>query len=142
MILCVLLFVLQTLIDSMQQKQQRPQKNECSGCVCANDRRIGAQCPDSEKLCGPQYLELGEVYTCPIPDPPEWPPLLQLPLNKDRAVGTGFVPFEDLPNESCRENDTCPVAMLFTGNNQSFAEGVYIYIYIYIYSNSITYFYL
>jgi len=72
------------------------------------------------KVCGLEYSDLDQAGTCQIPNPPEWPPLLQIPAREYRAVTTDFVPFTDLPNgpnESCRSSGSCPATFLFTGNN-------------------------
>ncbi|VVA27959.1 PREDICTED: ATP-dependent RNA [Prunus dulcis] len=47
-----------------------------------------------------------------------------MPAPRYRAVRSDFVPFTDLPNESCRKTESCPVTILVTGNNQSFGETV------------------
>lgn len=62
------------------------------------------------------------VDNCVIPKPTEWPPLLQMPAPRYRAVRSDFVPFTDLPNESCRKTESCRVTILMTGNNQFFGE--------------------
>ncbi|XP_061346675.1 ABC transporter A family member 7-like [Gastrolobium bilobum] len=117
LILCVLLVVLQGLIDAELDKPA----NKC-GCVCANNKTKGAQCHDSEKLCGVQYSDSGQAALCAIPNPPEWPPLLQLPAPPNRAVRTPLLPFSDLPDASCRRTGSCPLTTLFTANNHSFGE--------------------
>lgn len=63
-----------------------------------------------------------QAGNCPVPTPPEWPPILQIPAPENRAVRTNFVPFADLPDESCRRNGSCPVTLLLTGNNHSLGE--------------------
>ncbi|XP_045792339.1 ABC transporter A family member 7-like isoform X4 [Trifolium pratense] len=97
LILCVLLVLLQNLIDYLNDKTT---VFKC-GCVCPNQRET---CDDSEKLCGVQYSDQTQAIFCKIPNPPEWPPLLQLP-----AV-------------YCKKNQSCPFSMLFTAENQSFAQ--------------------
>ncbi|WJX89981.1 Phospholipid-transporting ATPase abca7 [Trifolium repens] len=96
LILCILLVLLQNFIDTQLDKPEF----KC-GCVCPNNRKI---CDDSEKRCGVQYSEDTQAVFCKIPNPPEWPPLLQLP-----AV-------------FCNKNDSCPFNMLFTALNRSFAQ--------------------
>ncbi|XP_052725628.1 ABC transporter A family member 7 isoform X3 [Vigna angularis] len=118
-VLCVLLFVLQLLFDTQLDKS----KFKC-GCVCADNRTQISQCPNSEKRCGVQYSDFFQAAMCPIPNPVEWPPLLQLPAPPNRAVRTGFLPFFDLPDASCRRTDSCPLSLLFTGENHSFALSV------------------
>ncbi|KAM5570460.1 ABC transporter A family member 7-like [Rosa sericea] len=67
------------------------------------------------------------TLSCPIPQPQEWAPLLQLPSPDYRAVRSNFLP-SDLPDESCRSRhdergySSCPVTLLLTGNNQSLGE--------------------
>ena len=88
-----------------------------------------------ETACAPERWLPGNVPVCAVTNPAEWAPLLQIPGSP--AVRTSLIPFEDLPDQSCRLcnkpqhmcRETCPVTMLFTGNNKSFAEGIeYIYI--------------
>ena len=116
-LLCVLLVLIQKLIDHELDKPQ----NKC-GCKCT--RTEGDRC--LEEVCGLQYSDLDQASTCAIPNPPEWPPLLQVPAPEYRAVQTDFLSFSDLPNESCRSTGSCPVTMLFTGNNQSFGDGTFL----------------
>ena len=104
--LCILLVLIQTLINNQFDKA----KYKC-GCV--------------ENECGVQYSDFDQVGACPITNPTEWPPLLQTPDPRYRAVRTDFLPFSDFPNLSCRTNGSCPLTMLFTGTNQSFGEGTY-----------------
>ncbi|GLU12336.1 hypothetical protein SLE2022_290230 [Rubroshorea leprosula] len=109
-ILCVLFVVMQTLIDTELDKP----KFQC-GCTCIDTNGDG-QC---EKVCGIEYSSLDQVASCPIPSPPEWPPLLQIPAPEYRAVSANSFASRDLPNESCRTTGSCPATSLFTGNNQS-----------------------
>ncbi|KAG5019798.1 hypothetical protein JHK87_015653 [Glycine soja] len=112
-ILCLLLVLLQSLVENQLDKAE----NKC-GCVCV--RRQGDTCLEEE--CGVEHSDLDQVATCPIPSPPEWSPLLQVPAPQYRAVRTDYFPFSDFPNSSCRRNGSCPVTMFFTGTNQSFGE--------------------
>ncbi|OIS96113.1 PREDICTED: ABC transporter A family member 7-like [Nicotiana attenuata] len=57
-------------------------------------------------------------------NPNGYPPLLQIPSPKFRAVATDSIQFPGLPDASCRETDSCPVTILITGSNRSFAESV------------------
>ncbi|CAK9312054.1 unnamed protein product [Citrullus colocynthis] len=109
-ILCLLLVLLQKIVNNELDKP----KNNC-GCVCVDKNGDGV----CEKVCGLEYSTLIQAVSCPIPSPPQWPPILQMPAPHFRAVRTDFFPYEDLPNESCRESMSCPVTMLFTGNNRS-----------------------
>ena len=112
-ILCLLLVLLQSLVENQLDKAE----NKC-GCVCV--RRQGDTCLEEE--CGIEHSDLDQFATCPIPSPPEWPPLLQVPAPQYRAVRTDYFPFSDFPNMSCRRNSSYPVTMLFIGTNQSFGE--------------------
>ncbi|CAL0319926.1 unnamed protein product [Lupinus luteus] len=116
-VLCLLMLLLQKLIE--KQILDKPE-NKC-GCICTKTQ--GDKC--LEKECGIQYSDLSQVGTCPIPHPPEWPPLMQVPVPQYRAVKSIFLPFLDLPDESCRKNGSCPISMFFTGNNMSFGEIMY-----------------
>nr|BAO45863.1 ATP-binding cassette transporter subfamily A member [Acacia mangium] len=115
-LICVLLVVLQRVIDNELDKP----KNKC-GCICT--KRDGDKC--LEESCGIQYSDVDQVATCAIPNPPEWPPFIQVPSPKYRAVQTDIIPFSDLPNDSCRRTGLCPVTFLYTGNNQSFGETLF-----------------
>ncbi|GAU47772.1 hypothetical protein TSUD_193090 [Trifolium subterraneum] len=89
--LCILLVVLQHLIDNQLDKPEF----KC-GCVCTNGKTT---CGDSEKVCGVEYSDQNQVLACAIPNPPEWPPLLQLPTS-----------------------ELWYYTMLFTADNQSFGQ--------------------
>ncbi|GMY21986.1 ABC transporter A family member 8, partial [Fagus crenata] len=108
-LLCLLLVLLQILINTQFDKPV----NEC-GCKCVDTTGSGK--------CELQYSDLDQAGTCAIPNPPAWPPLIQVPEPEFRAVRTDFLPFTDLPNESCRTSGSCPATFLFTGNNQSLGE--------------------
>ena len=114
-VLCLLLVLLQSIINKELDKPS----NKC-GCECIDQDGDG-QC---EQVCGIQYSDLSQVATCPIPSPPEWPPVLQMPDPKFRAVWTNFMEFDDLPSDSCRRDGSCPVSVLVTGRNQSFGESM------------------
>lgn len=102
-VLCLLLVLIQSLVDHELNKAS----NKC-GCECIDTNGDG-QC---EKVCGIQYSTVDQVGTCPMQNPPEWPPLLQIPAPQYRAV----------TNDSCRRTGSCPATILFTGNNQSLGE--------------------
>ncbi|GFZ12086.1 ABC2 homolog 6 [Actinidia rufa] len=118
-LLCLLLVAAQRLINSELDKP----KNKC-GCTCvdSNGNPRSGQCESNERVCGIEYSTLDQVGTCPIPSPPEWPPLLQIPAPIYRAVRTDFASFTDLPDESCRNTRSCPATILLTGSNQSLGE--------------------
>lgn len=56
--------------------------------------------------------------------PPKYPPLLQVPKPQFRATQSDFIPFTDLPDESCKQANSCPATILVTGSNQTFAESM------------------
>ncbi|XP_023876119.2 ABC transporter A family member 7 isoform X1 [Quercus suber] len=111
--LCLLLVLLQALINQQLDKPS----NNC-GCACIDTAGNG-QC---NKVCGLEYSDIDQAATCPILHPPGFPPLLQIPSPEYRAARTDFVPFTDLPDESCRSSGSCPATFLFTGNNQSLGQ--------------------
>ncbi|XP_052175701.1 ABC transporter A family member 7-like isoform X2 [Diospyros lotus] len=115
-LLCLLLVLLQNLINKELDKP----KNRC-GCIC-NDANATGQC--ERKACGIEYSTLDQVSSCPIPSPPEWPPLLQVPSSEYRAVRSDFASYKDLPDASCRNTGSCPATILITGNNQSLGESL------------------
>ncbi|KAG4932767.1 hypothetical protein JHK87_046769 [Glycine soja] len=124
LILFLLLFALQRIIDT----QFGGSIFKC-GCVCANNTTTTTQeqhsrCPDSEKVCGIHYSDSIQAAFCAIPNPIEWPPLLQLPAPPNRAARTPSLPLPDFPDASCRRTDSCPLTLLFTALNHSFAETV------------------
>ncbi|KAG9459217.1 hypothetical protein H6P81_003725 [Aristolochia fimbriata] len=87
-------------------------------------------CPRSN--CTPSFTAAfgGEISTCPISSPPQWPVLFQIPLPEFRATKSNLGPqlFPDLPDESCRKgasgSEPCPVTLLLTGVNRSLAEKI------------------
>lgn len=114
-LLCLLLVLIQALVNSQLDKPA----NKC-GCACV-DKNGDGQC---EKVCGLEYSDSDQATTCPIEHPPEWIPLLQIPEPDHRAVVSDFIPYADLPNESCKKTGSCPVTLLFTGNNRSTGFGI------------------
>ncbi|CAN1138755.1 ABC transporter A family member 7 [Linum perenne] len=114
-ILCVLLVLAQNLVNNQLDKDEF----KC-GCTCVDTNGDG-KC---EKVCGLQYSDAQQAAACPISSPPQWSPVLQVPAPEYRAVKTDFLPFNDLPNESCRLTGTCPVTVLVTGNNRTLGQSV------------------
>ncbi|KAH9623722.1 hypothetical protein KSS87_006304 [Heliosperma pusillum] len=108
-LLCVLLSVLQRVINNELVKE----KYKC-GCAQVNGTRV----------CGVQYSTLDQAISCPIPSPPKWPPLLQVPAPQYRATETDFSTFPNLPNESCRRTGSCPATILMTGKNQTLGQSL------------------
>lgn len=112
-LICVLLVLLQTVVNRELDKPSR----RC-GCTCIDTNGDG-KC---ERKCGIEYSTLNQAGSCPLPSPPEWPPLLQIPRAEYRAVENDFITYKDLPEESCKTTGSCPAAVLLTGANQTFAE--------------------
>ncbi|KAM1080974.1 hypothetical protein EV1_015435 [Malus domestica] len=112
-LLCLLLVLIQHLVNDELDKPE----NRC-GCSCVDTNGDG-KC---EKVCGLEYSTLTQGPSCPVPDPPQWPPLLQVPAPDYRAVMSDIIPHKDLPNVSCKRSGSCPVTVLFTGKNQSLGE--------------------
>lgn len=118
-LLCLLLVLIQSLVDNELDKP----KFRC-GCACIDTNGDG-RC---EEVCGVQFSTLDQASSCPIENPPEWPPLLQMPAPEFRAVRNNFNPFNDLPDESCRQTGTCPATVLFTGTNRTLGESMFMYL--------------
>ncbi|XP_062116464.1 ABC transporter A family member 7-like [Humulus lupulus] len=112
-ILCLLLVLIQNFVNHELDKPE----NKC-GCACIDTNGDG-RC---EEVCSLEYSSLDQGAWCPIPNPPQWPPLLQVPAPEYRAVASDAISFSDLPNESCKRTGSCPVTLLFTGNNQSLGQ--------------------
>ncbi|KAF0913256.1 hypothetical protein E2562_020407, partial [Oryza meyeriana var. granulata] len=111
-LICVLLVVLQNVINGELDKPKR----QC-GCECVESDMDGA-CLREE--CGIQYSTLEQVWTCVVPSPPRWPALIQVPWPGFRAVASQL--FNDLPDPLCRDDGSCPVTVLITGEDQTLAE--------------------
>uniref|UniRef100_A0A1S4DEV6 ABC transporter A family member 7-like n=1 Tax=Nicotiana tabacum TaxID=4097 RepID=A0A1S4DEV6_TOBAC len=114
-VLCLLLVLIQNLVNKELDKPS----NRC-GCKCVDTNGDG-KC---EEVCGIEYSDLDQVGSCPIPSPPEWPPLLQIPASKYRAVQTDSISYRDLPDDSCKISGSCPATILLTGTNQTFGESM------------------
>ena len=115
---CILFVLLQNLVDS----QLNNEDNRC-GCICVEINGNG-QCQRRE--CGLEYSTMDQASSCPIPNPPEWPALLQIPGPNYRAVRTDSIMSTDLPNDSCRSTGSCPATTFFTGNNHSLGESMHL----------------
>ena len=109
LLLCILLSVLQRVIDNELNKE----KYRC-GCAKVN----------GTTECGVQYSTLDQAFSCPIPSPPRWPALLQVPDPQYRAVRDDSRANQDLPRKSCRQTGSCPVTILVTGSNQTFGQSI------------------
>uniref|UniRef100_A0A0E0ERC2 ABC transporter domain-containing protein n=1 Tax=Oryza meridionalis TaxID=40149 RepID=A0A0E0ERC2_9ORYZ len=111
-LICVLLVVLQNVINGELDKPN----------AAANAPESDLEGTCLRKECGIQHSTLEQVWSCEVPSPPRWPALIQVPWPGFRAVGTASQPFDDLPNPLCREDGSCPVTLLVTGENQILAE--------------------
>ncbi|KAF8052341.1 hypothetical protein N665_1570s0002 [Sinapis alba] len=117
-LLCVILLAFQILFDTLINNAE---ENRC-GCECIVTNQNG-NCLN--KTCGIEFSTSDQAFFCPISSPPRWPPLLQVPRPESRAVSTTFLPDIGLPDESCRRTGTCPVTILFTGNNHSLGASLF-----------------
>ncbi|XAR65459.1 Sulfate-transporting ATPase [Bertholletia excelsa] len=111
LLLCLILLLVQTLINRQYDK---PSSN--CGCTCIDQNGDG-KC--EKKICEVEYSTLDQGYTCSMPHPTEWPPLLQIPSPKYRAAKNNIISYDDLPDESCKGSGSCPAIILVTGNNLS-----------------------
>ncbi|KAH7366061.1 hypothetical protein KP509_18G061500 [Ceratopteris richardii] len=112
-LLCLLLFVLQTAINTILSGSAF----KC-GCKCIPYANGTSGC---EKKCGIEYSTQSQAQFCAIESPPTWPAFLQVPAPQYRAVGEAGSGF---PAAVCRNSGPCSVTFPFTGNNRSFAEGM------------------
>ncbi|TXG50444.1 hypothetical protein EZV62_022968 [Acer yangbiense] len=113
-ILCLLLVIVQNVVNTAFNGSD----NKC-GCACIR-KNVNGGC--EEERCGLEFSDLVQAASCPITSPPEWPPVLQIPVPEFRAVKTDFISFTDLPNVSCRSTGSCPATILLTGTNRSLGE--------------------
>ncbi|WCJ33482.1 ABC transporter A family member 7 [Euphorbia peplus] len=121
-LLCLLLFTVQVLVSVANSKAAKQNKNNVNTCDCQCDfSKDPEKCFD---ICGREYSKFETDSNCPLPSPPHWPPLLHIPSSASRAVKSNVTPFTDLPDKSCQRNEFCPVTLLYTGKNQSFAKSV------------------
>ncbi|CAK7322852.1 unnamed protein product [Dovyalis caffra] len=114
-VLCILLIITQKLVDNQISKAS----NQC-GCQCIDTNGDGT----CEKVCGVQFSDLDQSPSCPVPSPPKWPPLLQVPGPQYRAVRSASDSFTDLPDQSCRQTGNCPVTIFITGSNQTLGQSL------------------
>ncbi|KAF9625404.1 hypothetical protein IFM89_022389 [Coptis chinensis] len=121
-LLCVLLAVLQKVVDHELKKDF---KVVICDCTCIRTNSDGS----CKKQCTPVSQDPDDAgsdgsNSCPIPSPPEWRPVLQLPRPIYLAVRTDAIAFPGLPVESCRKSKSCPATILLTGSDQAFGESV------------------
>ncbi|KAI9174942.1 hypothetical protein LWI28_025084 [Acer negundo] len=76
-ILCMLLVIIQNVVD----RAFNGSDNKC-GCACIR-RTVNGGC--EEERCGLEFSDLDQAASCPINSPPEWPPILQIPVPEFRA---------------------------------------------------------
>ncbi|XP_008793496.2 ABC transporter A family member 7-like [Phoenix dactylifera] len=114
-LICLLVGSLQSWVN-IQLVKYGP-KCECS---CVETDGNGTCKTDS---CS-QNMMPDQLSPCPVPSPPKWPPLLQVPKPKYRATRDDIIPFTDLPDKSCKRTKSCPATILVTGGNQSFAKSL------------------
>ena len=79
-----MLVLIQTLVNHELDKPE----NKC-GCSCVDTNGDG-QC---EKVCGLEHSTLDQGAWCAVPNPPEWPPLLQVLALEYRVVSSDIIPF-------------------------------------------------
>ncbi|KAF3485678.1 hypothetical protein F2Q69_00053510 [Brassica cretica] len=103
--LCLVLVGIQALFDSQVSNSL---DNQC-GCKCI--QKTGDE--TCQMVCGVEYSTRDQAVFCAIPNPQPWPPLILIPLPRNRVVDA------NLTNVSCKQRNNCPVTILFTGNNQS-----------------------
>ncbi|KAE9601965.1 putative ABC transporter A, ABCA [Lupinus albus] len=115
--LCVLLVVLQRVVDS--EVGVIFDKNKCNKI---KPEKAGDSGGGGGGGGGIEYAHAIEFATCAIPKPPEWPPLFQVPSPSNRAIQTKHHSFSDLPQHSCRRSKSCPLTILYTATNFSFAQ--------------------
>lgn len=110
--LCIVLVCIQAVLDSQVNNAVEYQ----CGCKCIDQTGDG-KCG---MICGVEYSSSGDqgaFYAIPKPQP--WPPLILIPRPQARAVDSSFI------DDSCRRKNTCPVTILFSGNNHSLGEVYY-----------------
>ncbi|KAF2927371.1 hypothetical protein DAI22_06g200400 [Oryza sativa Japonica Group] len=110
--LCLLLTILQRVINSVLDKP----KFRC-GCKCVDVNGTGS----CQNVCGIQYSTLDQAGSCPIPNPPEWPALLQLPRPEYRAMQESSL-YAGFPDVSCRKSQSCAATIPFTGANETLSN--------------------
>lgn len=113
-LLCLLLLVLQVAINKVFSGAQY----KC-GCECIPFTNGTSGC---EKTCGIEYSSQTQSESCAIESPSMWPAFLQVPAPQYRAVSELDSEFQDLPAPACRDDGSCPVSFLYTGQNQSLAQ--------------------
>ncbi|KAJ0106578.1 hypothetical protein Patl1_17829 [Pistacia atlantica] len=82
-VLCLLISAIQIVFDKLLNNND---DNKC-GCICV--RKNGDEC--EEERCGIEHSNLNQAVFCRIPNPPEWPPLLQIPA-PEYLLGENMLP--------------------------------------------------
>ncbi|KAK7292225.1 hypothetical protein RIF29_08001 [Crotalaria pallida] len=124
-ILCVLLVVLQHFVDKLTNNND--DETKCGGgcsSICANEEcsKGGDDHNNNNNNningCGSlQHVTISgfnKVPSCAVTDPPEWPPLLQLLSSSPSCTRTNN-----------NASSSCPLTILFTASNFSFAQSLY-----------------
>ncbi|KAF8701901.1 hypothetical protein HU200_033229 [Digitaria exilis] len=108
-LVCGLLFVMQTVVDS--ELGRAPFR---CGCVCArrDDGYTGA-CVRWE--CGIQHSTLLQAPSCGVRTPQRWPALVQVPDAEARAMTRRHT-------RPCNASENCPATVLLTGRNRQLAQ--------------------
>ena len=116
-LLCLLMFMIQLVVNSQLDKP----KYRC-GCKCVQNGNGTCQ-----NRCGVEFSATQQAaFACPIRTPHKWPALFQIPGPRHRAVQTAAHSFAGLPHASCLKTGSCPVTSLYTGQNRSSAQGIYL----------------
>ncbi|CAN6201246.1 unnamed protein product [Urochloa humidicola] len=113
--LCLIISILQRVINNLLDKP----KFRC-GCQCVDVNGTGP----CQNVCGVQYSTPEQARSCPIPNPPKWPALVQVPLPEYRAVQDSSSLFTGLPDASCRKTQSCPASIPFTGANRTLSNSI------------------
>lgn len=94
----------------------------CDCAECIDDRNEGS----CENKCSSVLdMVIGKSTYCPEAHPPELPALFQMPLpefSATKSSSTASVYSSGLPDDSCKKDESCPVTILITGQNRTFAQ--------------------
>ncbi|OEL30253.1 ABC transporter A family member 8 [Dichanthelium oligosanthes] len=114
-LLCVIISILQRIINNFLDKPEF----KC-GCKCVDVNGIGP----CQNVCGIQFSTPQQARSCPLPNPPKWPALVQVPRPEFRAVQDSSSLFTGLPDASCRKTQSCPASIPFTGANRTLSNSI------------------
>ncbi|PKU76587.1 ABC transporter A family member 8 isoform X1 [Dendrobium catenatum] len=122
LLLCLLLFSIQKLAAIIAVEPEI--HCDCGECI---DDESQESC---DKKCSNVFdMIVGKSTYCPEPHPPQLPVLFQIPMTQFRATKRSSSPASSnynsgLPDNSCRKNGSCPVTILITGQNRTFAKNI------------------